>query len=714
MMNQRVRLSKKFLVMMGLAGLIVPLKYAMSSDQSASATDAGAKMEAQAAGTADDSASGKSSSDVDSSTQTKVVVSRKQIEAGNEQDGYGEAVKTVAGVASNNAAGSANDSVKFRGIQLGLYTNYRLNGGLAITNVITIPTENKEKVEALKGANALMFGLASPAGIINLVTKRPANKDVSTVTLSGNSFGQYGAAVDLSRKFGDEKQFGLRVNASATHIATGIETLNGTGSFVSLAGDWRISRELNLKLDYENYRKNVMEQGSIAPLAAVAGVIVVPKVPDPTKMLGATWGFYTPHSVNKMLRADYLINKSWSLMAEVGASNSERSRVQARTTGNYNVLTGVGTMQIQWIKNQHYDNQFARGQLQGNFELAGIKNDASLGYSSSERDSNNPFGFAAATTPINIYHPLPLPVLTDPMKLATYAPSVNLEKSLYAYDTVSLASNLKILVGVRKSDAQFTSTNQKTLAKTTLKSTPTAPGAGLLWDVAPRTTVYGSYMRAFEDGPTATANTINEFQNLQPTESTQKEIGIRSSYFKGTYANIDYFDILRANAVASQVAGAHFNEFLYDGTSHLRGFELAASAEITRELAINGTGQFMRGTIQPLIDPALRGKTPENLAEVMSTFNVEYKPSFLNGVNLKAGSNYVGPRFINALNQGKIPGVTLFSAGAAYQITVAGHKTNLQINVTNLMNKSYWNSVTSSAYGAGMERSFRFSAKSEL
>jgi len=701
MNTRQLCLSKIIYLSLGLTGTAMPSLNAMAADQApasvASAEENGVAKPAQV--------------EEETSTQTKVVVSREQIEAGDQQEGYGDAVKTVAGVASNNGAGSANASVKFRGIQLGLYTNYRLNGGLAITNVITIPTEDKEKVEALKGANALMFGLASPAGIINLVTKRPANKDVSTVTVSGNSFGQYGAAVDLSRKFGEEKQFGVRVNASGTHIATGVDTLTGFGEFASVAADWRASRKLSFKFDYENYKKDVMEQGSIAPLAAVKGVIVVPSIPDPTKMLGPTWGQYTPRTENKMLRGDYLISDNWKVLAEVGSSNSERSRVQARTTGNYNVLTGAGTMQIQWIKNQHYDNQFGRVELGGKFDLWSIRNEASIGFSSSERKANNPFGFGQATTAINLYNPVPIPVLVDPNKPATYAPSVNLEKSIYVYDTVSISPTLKVLAGVRNSDAEFTSTNQKTFVQTTLKSSPTAPGAGVLWEVAPRTTVYGSYMRAFEDGPTATAGTVNEFQNLAPTESTQKEIGIRSTFFKGIYVNADYFDIVRANAVANQVAGAHFNEFLYDGTSHLRGYEIAASAEINRAWAANGTAQFMRGTQETLIDPALNGKSPENMAEVMGTFNVEYRPASVKGLTLKTGANYIGPRYINALNQGEIPGVTLYSAGAAYQTRIAGHKTNLQVNITNLANTRYWAAVTSSAYGAGMERGISFSAK---
>jgi iron complex outermembrane receptor protein len=696
MMHRRFCVSRMFYLMMGLAGIALPFTAGAQQAKPLASADEEAEKPAAAEG---------------GSTQTKVVVSRKQIEEGSQQDGYGDAVKGVAGASSNNGAGSANDSIKFRGIQLGLYTNYRLNGGLAITNVITIPTEDKERVEALKGANALMFGLASPAGIINLVTKRPVAKDVATLTVSGNDFGQYGAAVDLSHSFGDEHTFGVRVNASGTHIATGVRDLSGKGEFASVAADWRLSKALSLRFDFESYMKDTMEQGTIAPLAAVNGVIVLPHTVDPTRMLGPTWGFYTPHTRNKIARADYLLSDHWRVLAEVGASNSERSRVQARTTGKYDVDTGAATMQIQWIRNQHYDNHFARAELNGRFALAGIGNDASFGFSQSDRKANNPFGFGTATAPTNIYNPAPLPVLADPMKPEQFAPSHNLEKSLYVYDTVAIGSSLKVLAGVRKSDASFSSTNQKTFVQNTLKSRPTAPGAGALWEVAPRTVVYGSFMRAVEDGPTATPGSTNEFQILAPTESTQKEIGLRSEFVKNTYVNIDYFDINRANGVTNRVKGAQFNEFLYDGTSHLRGFEIAANAKLTPEWAVNGTAQLMRGTQQTVLDPTLNGKTPENMAEVIATFNVDYHPAWMPKLTLKAGAAYTGPRFINAFNEGKIPGVNLFSLGSSYQTMFAGHKTNLQVAVSNLANKWYWNSVTASSYGAGMERAVRFSAK---
>src|SRR5438128_9589020 len=123
---------------------------------------------------------------------TKAVVSGKALEESS-QEGYAEAVRNVAGVAPANSKGSPNDSIYIRGIKLNLFSNYRLNGGLPIAGVITVPNEDKERVEALKGANALMFGVASPAGTMNMVTKRALAHDGNTVGAAVTGIGQAGA-----------------------------------------------------------------------------------------------------------------------------------------------------------------------------------------------------------------------------------------------------------------------------------------------------------------------------------------------------------------------------------------------------------------------------------------------------------------------------------------------------------------------------------------
>jgi iron complex outermembrane receptor protein len=72
---------------------------------------------------------------------SKAVVSGATLQQSS-QDGYAEAVRNVAGVSPANSKGSANDSINIRGIKLNLFSNYRLDGGLPITGVITVPVED--------------------------------------------------------------------------------------------------------------------------------------------------------------------------------------------------------------------------------------------------------------------------------------------------------------------------------------------------------------------------------------------------------------------------------------------------------------------------------------------------------------------------------------------------------------------------------------------
>jgi iron complex outermembrane receptor protein len=650
---------------------------------------------------------------------TKVVVSRKEIESGAEQEGYGDAVKNVPGAMSNNGKGSANDAIRFRGLQLGLYSNYRINGGLAITNVITIPTEDKEKVEALKGANALMYGLASPAGILNMVTKRAGAKDVSTLTVSGNTFGQIGTAVDVGRRFGDEKEVGMRINASATHIETGSEGIAGRGEFFSFAGDWKVTRKLTLTMDYENYNKKVAEQGGIVPPTAVNNVIAIPAPPDPRKSLSGSWDIYNPHTTNFVLHGDYQFSDDWSFIAETGKSSSSRTRTQIRITLN-NVLTGDGKENITFIKNQQYDNIYGKAELHGKFDTWSLRHDMTVGYSSAERDSNIPSTYSPTAAnnnlPINIYNPVEMPVPVDPNTALTYKPNMSKDSGFYLYDTLSIGRDVKLLAGVRRTDYEFGQTLVANGPMSITKYTPTAKGFGALWDFAPRTTVYTSYMQAMEDGPIAPSGPIqgktvsNAFAVLAPATATQKEVGVRSAYFDNTFVNLDYFDIVKKNTnlVPDSATSVRFD---YDGDLHLYGYELQANAQLDRRWSVSGSAQLMKAVQE---GGANNGLTTENTPTTILSFNAEYRTPWVTGLTIRGGTSYVSSRFVGNAEQGEIPPVTLLNAGATYDTVLAGHKTVFVLGIDNLTNKRYWSSATSSAFGAGMDRAIRLSAKISL
>jgi len=640
---------------------------------------------------------------------TKEVASGQALQ--NAQEGYSEAIKNQAGVAPSSSKGSPSDTISIRGINLNPVSNYRLNGGLAIAGVMTVPTEDKERLETLKGANALMFGIASPAGIINLVTKRATDIDVTTVSSAGTSFGQYYGSADVGRRFGEDKELGVRVNASATHLENGVRNTGGHGALASLGVDWRATNRLTLSGDVEYYRKDTILQAVVTELSPVKGVIPVPRVPDPRNLLSGTWARFDGKTTNAQGRADLAIADGWKLIAEGGRSDSGRERFVTRV-GKYNPVTGAGGTVTTVFTNQNLVNKFERTELLGKFTTFWFRHDLTLGVAASDRDTFTPEQISI-TLPQkqNIFDPVVLagPVFkTPPTPLAD---QISKDTGLYGYDTVGIGSKAKLLLGFRQTqDRQENGVMQgsKKAANAVTRSSAKveSPAGGFLYDILPTTTLFASYMKGLEDGAVAPANAANASQILAPGVSTQKEIGIRDSYFRGLSISASYYDISRVNAVLDSVT----NLFSNNGTIDFKGEEAVIAFEINRHWTLNAAGQHLQ-TVQISDDPKINGFTPENTPKFIGNVSVTHRPPLVPGLSLTTGVSYVTERFVNPQDQGTIPGYALFSGGAGYLTRIAGHRASFQFSADNLTNRRYWNSAQQGTFGTGMDRSFKLSAK---
>lgn len=676
--------AQAFPVLIGLAGAMAPFALAYAQEQIKTDADAG------------------------SMPMTKSVVSRSDLEAGNPQETI-DALKSVAGVTNANAKGTISDNINIRGIGLGFSTGYRINGGLPINNILSMPMEDKERIEALKGANGLLYGLASPAGIVNLVTKRAGDKDITTFGVSGNGFGQMVGTADIGRKFGEDKQFGVRVNLANGRLETGVDGGKGSRQFGSIAADWQATKDLSFRLDYENYYKDIIEQATIAQLPAVNGAVPIPQVPDPTKLMSGPWAAYKARAENFLLHTDYAINHDWKVMAEGGQAVSERVTRDITRIGGvgniYNVITGAGAKEsITEAANQLYTNHYYKAETTGLVLTGPLRHNLTLGVMSSERIYNSPSTTAATSVPQNIYNPVPLPAPGAPKPL-TYTPQESKDVGVYTYDTISVGRHWQFLGGVRSTTYDADNVQKDGTHKVTSDKN-ISPAAGVIYNFDRDTNVYASYLEGLEETGVAPAGTVNQFQILPPAAAKQKEIGVRSTALKNVTLNAALFDIVRANTMTDPAS----NVFMINGTTRFQGLETSANATLSREWSVNAGGQLMKAA-QHSIDKTIDGLTPENTPKVTANASVNYKPSWVQGLSLNAGSYYTGPRYINPQNQGMIPGVVLYSLGSGYKTKIAGKKVAFTFNVDNVADKRYWSSAASGYYGVGMVRSYKMSGK---
>jgi len=91
-------------------------------------------------------------------------------------------------------------------------------GGLyGLLPTYAIGVELAERIEVLKGPSAMLNGMppsGAIGGTINVVPKRAHDEPMNRVTAAYGSAAQFGGAVDVGRRFGPDKELGVRLNGA--------------------------------------------------------------------------------------------------------------------------------------------------------------------------------------------------------------------------------------------------------------------------------------------------------------------------------------------------------------------------------------------------------------------------------------------------------------------------------------------------------------------
>ena len=625
------------------------------------------------------------------------VIPRVVLDSQGAQGLY-DALRNTAGVTRAQLSGSIYDNLAIRGIVTDNRTNYRLNGSLPVNNLIDLAIENKDRIEALKGSSALYYGFTNPSGIVNMVTKRAQDVPTRMLALTTNEFGELTGHLDIGQKFGASKQFGARVNVAGGELRNAIEGFDGERTLGSVALDWRATRALTLKFDYEAIDKSAVEQASIAVPAAVGGVITLPALPDPTKLISGTWADYDANAANWLARADYSLNQDWVLTAEYGRAQTDRDRWFSQLQG-YSAATGAGTLMIQRTVGQEFINKNARFEVAGKVDTGRVEHELTFGYMHNDRFQNG-IGAQVFRVPQNLYNPvaIPQPVLTQAL---ADNPLTITDKGLYAFDRLRLGAQWQLILGVRRTDYE----NENRRTPFSVKET--SPSAGVIYKPRPHTSLYYTYIEGLEEGGTAPSTAANAFTVLPAAVSEQHELGFRTEAFRGVLVSGAYFDIERALA---QLNAA--NIFALEGRARYRGFEFSASGEITPRLSVYGSALFLDAEQIAAASAALIGKEPENTPKRSGSFFVEYRP--MPALALNAGVFYTGKRAVNPLNQGYIDGYALYTAGARYTMNLGRTRMTLQLNVENLADKEYWSATGTGNLAVGLPRTTKLIARFEF
>lgn len=643
-----------------------------------------------------------------------------------------EALRNTAGVSPAQLTTTVYSNLAIRGINVDNRGNYRLNGILPIVNLVDLPLEDKERVEALKGASALYNGFSTPAGIVNLTMKRPTVDPFLAATLFGNQYGAVGGHLDAGDTWGS---FGARINAVYGGVDSGIDHTRGHRSLLAAALDFNPTDNLRLTLDGEYIEKRVNEPGVFRYVRLpeptptnLYPALELPPLLDPATNFGPDWAETRAWARNVLTTARWNISPAWALSASYGRSYLARDRhFNTLDLDDYGPDTnGQGLLTINLQPAATNDNSNYRAEIAGMVKLGFMSHELLLGASQNIRDAlttlNTPATCPGATPSAprmtcrqNAFDPVDIPETPLPPRSGPRS-RVN-DTGYYLFDRIGMTDWLQLLAGIRKSDYTEKSLDSGAIV---FHDDPTSISYGVV--VKPRlwVSLYGTYIEGLESTPRTPQSASNATEDLPATNSTQHEAGIKLEPSPGLLIQAAWFDIERDSAFVNSA-----NVFVLDGKARYRGTEFSVTGEVTPDWSVYFTGQFLEAqqisgaptqiitnpmTGAVTVIPTVVGRKIENSPQQTFSLATEYRLSdSVPGLSLNGAAYYLSERAVNQYNQAFIPGYTVFDLGAAYAGSFADNEITLRLNAQNVANRKYFAATGNNVVAQAAPRLVKFS-----
>lgn len=537
---------------------------------------------------------------------------------------------------------------------------------------------NIERVEVLKGANALLFGRGGGGGVINRVSKA-AQFDLTkgSVAVSGDSFGAWSASGDLNQPLGASAA--LRLNATYEEFRNHRDVYEGRFIGIAPTAAVQLGAATTLTAAYEYVDDSrVTERG----VPSFGGVPIV----------GFEDTFFGSASVNRSeltahigrLRLDHEFSDSLSFNATgqyahydkfygnilPGAVNLARTMVS---------LSGYrsSTERTNWIGQANLVWKGETGPLRHTL-LAGVE--ASDQDTLSSRDDARFGGLANASVPLE--RRIMVPANTWVVLNSTQSDVRTL--SAYVQDQIELGEHVQLVAGARYDDFRIDATDLRTGTTTGRSDGKWSPRLGLIVKPMANLSLYASYAKSFlpQAGEQFTTLAAN-LQTLAPESFRNLEAGLKWDLTPALTFTAAAFQLDRTNTRA-MVNGSP----VLTGSSRVTGFELALTGELLPEWHATLGYAHQDGDIRTTTAAANAGARLDKLPRHQITAWTRY--DLRDDIGIGLGVVHQSSTFATISNQVRLPAFTRIDAALYFDVT---ETFAVQLNVENLTDTRYFPSA---------------------
>lgn len=617
-----------------------------------------------------------------------------------------DVVQNDPAVRKGSSPGNGIEDFSIRGFEV-TGRDFLLNGlpAVAPTNGAAMMVESVERIEVLKGPNALLNGIvpqSAVGGAINVITKRATDERIIQLSPDYAMDSQFGGHVDIGQRYGPGKEFGARLNGVYRGGDTPIDNQSREQRLAALGLDYQGKRvRVSSDLGYQYDDVDGVRRG----LRVNAG-LPVPDAPDNRTNYNNPFEYQTTEVFYGTVQAEVDIIPNVTAFATIGGNRIH----QDFTTANLRISGADGTIAANSVRNVAYIFYGAAGNagVRSTFDTGPVQHQAVLAYGRTWREWQSDQTAAVSLQASNLYN---LTYSTTPPLSADFDEARKRQdidfSSVVFGDTLSvLDERAQLTFGLRQQEVEIRRFDTTTGAITSnYNESALTPMVGILGKPVRNLSIYANYIEGLQEGSAAPTGTANEGEVLPPFVSKQYEVGAKWDLGR-IAATLAAFQITQPSADTNPVT----NVFEETGEQRHRGIEFNVFGEVTDGVRLLGGVTYIDAELTKTIDGANEGNEPSGVSPFHVVVGAEWDTPFLRGLTLMGRVTHDSSNYLDAANTQKVPGWARLDLGARYGFERAnGKPIVVRATVTNVLDADYWVN-SSSQLGLSEPLTFRLSA----
>ena len=563
---------------------------------------------------------------------------------------------------------------------------------------------NVDRVEALKGPNAMIFGRGGVGGVINRVTRQADWGQAREASLQFGSWDNKRFTADVGRGLNQNvaiRATGLYENSDSYRDGFSVERygFNPTVAF-------RLGPQTTLRGSYEYFHdERIADRG-------VSSFNGRPVVTDPGTFFGDPTRSPTDATVNLVSALlEHRLNARVTLRNRLsygdydkfyqnvfpGAVNAAGTTVAISAYNNATTRQNVfnQTDLIMSAQTGRFGHTLLIGAEFGRQETVNFRN---TGFFSS---------LGAHVTTFNA--PLAAPTISLPVTFrqnATDADNhgVTTIASVYAQDQVALSQHVEAVVGLRVDSFNADVTNNRTATDFRSDDGLLSPRLGLIYKPIRPLSLYGSYSLTYlpRAGEQLSSLSLTN-QALDPEQFRNYEVGAKWDVVPSLSLTAALYRLDRGNVIVPDPDDPS-TSILVDA-QRTKGLEVGVNGYVTRAWSVAGGYAYQDGEITRSISATAQAGA--SLAQLPThSISLWNKYDFTPRLAAALGVLSRGDVFTSTDNLVLLPGWTRVDAAVYYDVTAM---LRAQVNIENLFDEDYYlNAHSNTNITPGSPRAVRF------